>query len=276
MLHSPPPTEMMGVAPAREGGPLSFLANCNGLFAAQRVSLTEALTGCEVKNKYFLTNIPQGVPEVVEAEWLRNFRETNQPLVDAREQSECLERVCCPLFRGFQMDFQEPHSGQVLMSIDRPFNCDPCHLPPMLMCATQELFLKDGNGQRVAHAREEVNNCSQCCVRTYHAMDANGNVLYHLKASECGTSQGSNCCAPTCCNQTYDVDIFTPDGKLVAVSPFVWPGCNCGGLTDVSNFAIRFPQDANETQRASIVAAMFLVEYTAIALKQQQSKGGGS
>jgi hypothetical protein len=29
-----------------------------------------------------------------------------QPLLKAKEESECVERVCCPAYRAFAMDFK--------------------------------------------------------------------------------------------------------------------------------------------------------------------------
>ena len=34
------------------------------------------------------------------------------------------------------------------------------------------------------------------------------------------------------------IDVYEGDKLLEHPSAFVWPGCNCGGLTDRSNFVI--------------------------------------
>ena len=86
----------------------------------------------------------------------------------------------------------------------------------------------------------------------------------------CCTEKGCNCCAPTCCNADYAIDLYTPDGKYINSSSFVWPGWNCAGLTDRSNIAVSFPDGASANDRASLVAGMMLIEYAVMELKRQQ------
>ena len=94
-----------------------------------------------------------------------------------------------------------------------------------------------------------------CCAGWYHVTDPQGQKMYSLRVSDCNTHSGtcSNCCAPTCCNESYDIDVYDGEGKYVNTSAFVWPGCNCGGLTDMSNMALVFPPSSSAEQRASIV-----------------------
>ena len=82
-------------------------------------------------------------------------------------------------------------------------------------------------------------------------------------------------CAPTCFNEAFDIDVYGPDDQYINTSTFVWPGCNCGGLTDLSNFAIQFPPGSTADQRATLLAGMFLVEYTVNELRRQNNNNGG-
>ena len=68
------------------------------------------------------------------------------------------------------------------------------------------------------------------------------------------------------------MDVYRPDGTYVTSSTFVWPGCNCGGLLDMSNLLVKFPSDASEDERAALVAGLMLVEYTVMELKRQQER----
>lgn len=63
--------------------------------------------------------------------------------------------------------------------------------------------------------------------------------------------------------------------KIVSHMSNVWPGCNCGGITERSNLLLRFPRDATPQQRASLVAALMLVEFAHFEWKKGDNNGGG-
>ena len=97
-----------------------------------------------------------------------------------------------------------------------------------------------------------------------------------MRTSECGTSVGNNVCAPSCCNASYDVDVFDArETKVVARATNAWPGWNCAGATDRSNVVLRFPRDASARERASLVAAMTLVEFAHFEWKKNDNEAGG-
>lgn len=269
-----------GQAPPMSAAPSSadFLQNMDGLFVRQNLELAEALTGCEVKNRYTLTPIPLGHPDPTPPEWVQSFKQQAQlaPLLNAREDSECFERICCPLFRGFTMPFLDA-TGRSFITIERPFHCDPCYAPPCCTCATQALVVRDASGAVLSTAAEQsytpcgAQCCSHPCERRFDTMDASGNKLYTLKVNECGSSRGSNCFAPSCCNENYDVDVVDAAGHLVSTSTYVFPGCNCAGLTEMTNALVRFPPNATTEQRAALLGGMYLVEFAHMELRKQQN-----
>ena len=134
----------------------SFLVGLNGLYVRQNLEVLEMMSGCETKNRYSLCAIPAGtaIPAAPGSSWSKEFRSSAgfNPLLKAKEESECLQRVCCPLFRGFTMPFKDGN-GTDFITIDRPFHCDPCYAPPCYTCATQELSISAG-GVKVADAKE--------------------------------------------------------------------------------------------------------------------------
>jgi hypothetical protein len=253
-----------------------------GLFVRQKLELLEAISGCETKNKYNIVQLAEGtdIPDKPSSGWTSGLKDqaAYAPLLRAKEQSECMERICCPLFRSFKMEFADA-GGTSFFTIDRPFKCDPCYGPPLCACNQQELSVSDKSGNLVANAKEKGGCCTSCCTRSFIVTDASGKEMYTMKAGECGTEKGCNFCAPTCFNDAYTIDIFE-DGKFVSESHFIWPGCNCAGLTDRSNFLIVFPKDATPEKRVGLVAGMFLIEYAVNEKKSQDQKnnggGGGS
>lgn len=87
------------------------------------------------------------------------------PLLKAKEESECFERICCPMFRSFTMDFRDGQ-GTTFFSIQRPFKCT-IHTVCCQLCP-QELTLRDALGRPAAHAREEF-RCCWWCTRAFVA-----------------------------------------------------------------------------------------------------------
>ena len=119
---------------------LGFLQDIDGLFIQERIEFLEAFTGCDTKNVYHVTPIQKGaLPDPtgqVSPEWIERFtRQANfYPLLKAKEESQCLERVFCPFFRSFEMDFKDG-AGAVFFTLRRPYKCSintPC-----FMCAPQ-------------------------------------------------------------------------------------------------------------------------------------------
>jgi hypothetical protein len=107
----------------------------------------------------------------------------------------------------------------------------------------------------------------------YVAQDAKGESLYILKANMCR----DNCCAPGCCNESFDVEMYDwATGEYVGMSAFLWPGCNFGGDTDRSQLVVRMPPKATPTHRAALLAAMLLIEYTAVENSRQLDCSNGT
>ena len=275
-LCRPAPQMMMAQAPPDAG--LGFLGSIDGLYIQQRVEILEALTACETKNRYHITPIPAGaIPDpargTLPESWLQHFRAQNEfaPLLKAKEESECCQRQCCTPIRKFDMAFgwrgadvlQYPSAVQVL------------HPVPLLPGLPQELTLYDAAGVPAARAEEEFKCCWLCTrqftAETFDAPGAPANVLFHVRVGELYSSRGNNCFAPSCCNRDYDMDVMdASESVVVGHVANVFPGCNCGGITERSNLVLRFPPNATPKQRAALVASTFLVEFAHFEMRRQQ------
>ena len=276
---APTPAQMM-MAQAPPDAGLGFLGSIDGLYIQQRVELLEAFTSCETKNRYHITPIPAGaIPDpargTLPETWLQHFRAQNEfaPLLKAKEESEFCQRQCCTPIRKFDMAFKDG-AGQTFFSIHRPFKCSiPC---PCCLVAPQELTLYDAAGVPAARAEEEFKCCWPCTrqfsAETYDAPGQPANSVFHLRVGELYSSRGNNCFAPSCCNRDYDMDVYDQsESVVVGHVANVFPGCNCGGLTERSNLVLRFPPNASPKQRAALVASTFLVEFAHFELRRQNN-----
>lgn len=257
----------------------TFLLSHNGLYVRQHLEVLELISGCETKNRYSIVPIAAEIPSMPDSKWSTWFRDSAgfNPLLKAKEESECFERVCCPLFRGFTMPFLDGN-GRAFFTLRRPFKCDPCYCAPLCLCNPQELSVETAAGGVIAQAKETTGMCctTGCCARQFTATDASGTVVYTASVNNCKSeSGGCNCCAPSICNETLTVDVKDAHGTLVDASTFVWPGCNCGGVTDLSNMVVAFPQDATADQRAALMGVVMLIEFTVMEMRRENNKNNG-
>lgn len=267
----PQPQSMVGADPTKG---LGFMSTYDGLFIQQKIEVFEAISGCDTKNRYHITPIPQGMPDPAPPEWVKNFKETAAaaPMLKAKEESECMERICCPQFRSFTMPFMDG-AGVAFFTLQRPYHCS-INTPCCNLCP-QEINLNDASGAPAAHAIEDFKMC-WCCTRVFSANDEMKVPQYKVHAGECSSSRGCNICAPSCFNESYDMDIYdAAETKVIGVMSSIFPGCNCGGLTERSNLILRFPAEATPKQRASLVAALMLIEFAHFEWKRQENKNSG-
>jgi len=246
-----------------EDSGVDWLEQYDGLFVTQQLDVLQGSI------QYSIAPIVRGaeLPEELSSAYTYPLRAALEEMhvLRAREVSTRCQRTCCPLYREFQMDFKDSNYDGYF-SIERPFVFEPCCCWPMAFLRSQNLSITDKGGKIISKAFEPVGCFEACWTRTFVVMDEKARHVYTLKASDCGTQSGCNFCAPSPCNETYDVEVYTPDGSYLNSSSFVYPGCACGMLADRSNLVVRFPAEATAAQRAGLFGGLMLVEYTAMEL----------
>ena len=131
-----------------------WLGGITGLFLRQSLEIFEAVSGCETKNKYNIVPLITPIPAQVGSAYTRPLRDaSNAPLLKAKEESECCERVFCPLYRGFQMNFADAQQT-TFFSIERPCVFEFCPCWGCFHTQEQNLSIKDRSGQLLYKARE--------------------------------------------------------------------------------------------------------------------------
>lgn len=278
VLPLPPPTIVGVPALLPEERGFEWLEDHDGVFVRQHV--VAPLAVCAPTNRYMLAPLAADalarLPDELTNTWAYPVREQMEmvPVLHAGEVGDWQDRVCCPLTHGFNMDFSDAaHSPY--FSLERASVCEPCCCWPVLFARAQALSVLDRRGSVVARSVEPVAPCRACWTRSYLAVDADGAPLYTLRASDCGSQTGCNFCAPTCFNQSYDVDVFAPDGTFLTSATWVYTGWSCAAASDRSNILIRFPPGSSAAQRAALVASMLLVDVTAMEIKRLH-EGSGS
>ena len=109
-----------GTLPPVAANPFDELARTTTLCIKQKVSLTEAITGFETKNKYQAFRLDAS-----------GARELN-PIFHLFEDSSCMQRQCCGPSREFEMKVLTG-TNQEFMKIHRPFKCGCCIMSNEMM-----------------------------------------------------------------------------------------------------------------------------------------------
>ena len=288
-----------GVPPlAADDNGVQWLTNVDSLLIREVFSDEKGAETCETRSRFMVAAFPKGVylPSRPNTLYLKPLcvLSDDVPMLQGKRETESLAQRCVlPLFRSFRMSFALPQpaskggddekqqAAPAFFRLERPLVVEPCPCWPCCYTQEQAIVLKDRDGHIVARAREPLAACGRgCCVRTFSAEDADGERLYTLRAPRCATRLGSNMCAPGCCNNSFDVDVYNAGSGAIASggallpseyllsSTFVYPGFNCAGLSERSDLVLRFPAGAGATERASLLAAMVLVDATEMELQR--------
>jgi len=238
--------------------------------------LEEIFTCCEVRNKYRVSTIPIGLEN-------KNFddRELQSfpTLFDVRENSTLCCRICCSNSREFTLGFFPPGTPQKpkwpmtepMMALHRPFKCT-CWCGRLY--APQQIHVSV-TGQKVGHVEQECRCFDNCCLCTSWAksFDATGQPVHSFESPHCG----SNCCAPSCCNSVFTINIRDARDETLKLGILknIWPGCNWKGLCSqsASNYVIQFPRNATKEEKGLLMGSLFLHDF--MFFEKGSDDGGG-
>lgn len=211
-----------------------------GLFVKQKIELLEIMTGYETENKY---NVYALDPDT---------GEKGQKLFKARERSECCERQYCGSSRGFSIEVSslEPQK-QIGMLFEREFAVE-------CFCACRSLLhVKDPAGNPLG----EVFHPFACCETILDIRGPDGKVCYHVNSGCYCAQAGFFCKCPCEACQIIQFKITDTNGSEVGMIERSWQGCGRALYTDSDNFHIVFPKEANAAQRATLFAAVFVIDF---------------
>lgn len=266
------------VAPQMQN-PYAVLDSLPAVFIKQQISLTEVLTGCEMKNKYkvYAAN-PETMEKIPERDAL--FR--------CIESSSCFQRQCCGPHREFTLETFMRHptnpeegKGPLLTTSFRPFKC--CEF----LCFNRpEMFVKGADGRQIGHVYAPFTCCTfdvdigQASSKRLDQGEINKDAMaatpsnwpYKVTATCCQPGVWCQCPCGDCKRIVFEVKDAT--GQLVGEVQKVFAGC-CKEAMEVSNFAVRFPAGSTWFQKASFINAVVLMDFLWFEEKQNNNGGGG-
>lgn len=204
---------------------LEYLTQVDQLLVHQQVELLEAFTGFETNNKYEIKN------------------SLGQRVYFAAEDTCCCTRNCCGNERPFEMKIMD-NAGREVVHLSAPCRCDTCWFP----CCLKKVEVQAPPGQTVGFVRQAWSVCKP----KFKIQNANDETVLLIEGP-CFT-----------CSICGDVEfqVFAADGETpVGQIRKQWSGIVKEMFTDADNFGVTFPMDLDVNVKASLLGAVFLIDF---------------
>lgn len=224
----------------------------------QDMDFLEFVTGFQRQNRYRIASKPEDFPE---GEWADKLFKNAPQVLNAREESECIERVFCGSKREFTMHM---HAGPdssfpELYKYERPFRCT------LNCCCVQlndpEIETMTLENNKIGTVVQDYRFIDWCCGKTFwHVKDSNDEIKYVVENDVCNCD---NCCAPSLCCPVRTFRILDPtETTQVGTLQNVHSGCTGRGLVQgTDNYKLDFPENCTAEHKALLLSATFLLEY---------------
>lgn len=219
------PAPVQSMVPANCPPGLEYLCQIDQLIVKQKVEMLEAFTGFETKNKYTVKN------------------SMGQDVYKAKEDTDCCTRNICGPQRPFDMIIRDNYDNEVI-HLNRPLRCNSCLFP----CCLQEIEISSPPGQVIGTVVQDWS----LCTPQFSVKDHNGDTVLRI--------EGPLCTFSFCGDvefQVLSVDGSTEVGKISKQ----WSGILREAFTDSDNFGISFPMDLDVRMKATLLGALFLIDF---------------
>ena len=250
------PNQLAAMAP--QFSMRQMLLSMTGAYIKQKFEFTEAFTGCETRNKYY----------VYEAG--ADGRKLGQKLLKCKEHSDFCARCCLPgSCRPFVMTCKNLHNREkISMEMQRDCQCTfLCFNRPQM-----KVTVDDGAGPR--YIGKVVDNFD-LCNHSFSVKNANHDTLYHIEADCC--QLGLFCPLPCESCERIVFELWRGDRQQKLPQILLKTGhknCLKNSMGDADRFAVPFPQGSTFEERALLIAAALLIDYRMFEEKAGGNQGG--
>ncbi|XP_072036588.1 phospholipid scramblase 1-like [Amphiura filiformis] len=245
-----PPVTGAQWMPAPQGGNncppgLEYLTQIDQLLVHQQVELFEVFTDWETANRYEIKN------------------SLGQQVYFAHEESDTCQRQCCGPARGFSMHVTD-NSNREVMRITREFKCCAGTCGWFAGCQPMEVAIEAPVGVVVGYVRQAVSSWAP----KFTILDANRCELLKIEGPCC-------ICQGICCtgDQDFEVKNLEETSTVGKVSK-QWSGLMKEMFTTADNFGVTFPMDLDVKVKATMLGAVFLIDFMYFEHKDDNNNNG--
>lgn len=222
---------------------LEYLSLIDQVLVQQQVELLEAFTQFETQNKYKIVNI------------------MGQQIYFAAEESDACMRQCCGNSRGFIIHITD-NIGREVMRVIREFKC----CVGCSWCACCEACALTVTVE--APVGTVVGKVKQTCSflePSYDITTPDDEVILKIQGPLC-IWQGP-CCVGDQKFKVYSSDMSSRVGKISKQ----WTGLVKEVFTKADNFGVSFPMDLDVKMKATMIGAVFLIDFMYFEQPQNQN-----
>ena len=204
----------------------------------QKAEIFEAFMGFETKNKYDVVN------------------SMGQQMYKASEETDCCTRQCCGPARPFEMTIVD-NFGMEVIHLNRPLRCSSCLFP----CCLQILEVSSPPGSIIGTIEQNWS----CLYPKYTVKDAGDNPILKIEGPFCTWS---------CFGSDVAFKVMSLDGQVeVGKISKEWAGIGRELFTDADIFGVNFPLDLDVRAKATLLGAVFLIDFMFFEKKGKKSAG---
>merc|ERR1719500_2228285 len=205
---------------------LHYLTMVDQLLIKQKVEVLEVVTGIETANKYEVLN------------------SMGQHVYKAKEDSDCCTRYFCSSNRCLEMNITDL-TGQEVIHLNRPLRCDMCCFP----CCLQEMEVSSPPGTIIGTISQQWSIFNQKLL----IKDEMGRPVFRIEGP---------CWTGSCCGSDVEFKVLCLEkDEQVGKITKQWTGLAEEMFTDADNFGINFPLDLDVKLKATLLGALFLIDY---------------
>uniref|UniRef100_A0A914WKF3 Phospholipid scramblase n=1 Tax=Plectus sambesii TaxID=2011161 RepID=A0A914WKF3_9BILA len=212
---------------------LEYLTQVDQVLCHQIVELLQAFTGWESNNKYAIKN------------------SMGQQIYYVFEETDCCMRMCCSNSREFTLHIVNNYNQEV-MRVYRPLKvcAGCCWCAGCCDCCAQETQIEAPPGVVIGRVKQTGGKCNY----NYEIQDTDGNAQLRIEGP---------CIMCRCCSDV-EFPVYTMDGAArVGCVTKQWTGLVREAFTTADNFGISFPMDLDVKTKATLLGAMFLIDFMA-------------
>jgi len=223
---------------------LEYMTLIDQLIVKQKVEMMEMVTGFETNNKYKIKN------------------SMGQTVFKAKEDTDCCMRNCCGPSREFHMKIYDNAENEVI-HLHRFLRCGCCCTP----CDMHEIEVQAPPGTPIGYVVQTWSFCTPLFSPQFDILDENKNPVLRI--------EGPGCMVECCSDMEFKVmslDGLTQVGKVTKQ----WSGFMKEAFTDADNFGINFPMDLDVKAKATMLGAVFLIDFMFFEKSENSNNGAYS
>ncbi|XP_070561411.1 phospholipid scramblase 2-like [Ptychodera flava] len=242
----PPAAQWMPMPQVPAGCPpgLEYLTQIDQILVHQQMELFEVFTSWETQNRYQVKN------------------SMGQQIYFAHEESDACHRQCCGANRGFTMHITD-NMQQEVIRVNREFKCCAgCPCCACSDCCAMEVSVEAPVGTVIGYVRQ---TCSAWPPH-FDILDEDRKEIFRVRGPCC-------ICQGICCTWDQEFVVHSEDmnheiGKISKQ----WSGLMREMYTSADNFSVNFPMDLDVKVKATMLGAVFLIDFMYFEQKNNQKQ----